>query len=255
MPRAHAHSDEPDSALRAGKVAAWFVTTHWTVVLTAARHDTTRTRVALAELCQIYWYPLYAYVRRRGSSPEDAQDLTQAFFERLIEKDTLAQITREGGKFRSFLLTALNHFLIDAIKWTIARKRGGGQIIQLDALSAEARYKLEPVDPVTPEQVYARNWARSLLETAVGKLRREYEAGGMAPLFEQLKFCLTVERHSTPYADLARQLGISEGSIKVRVHRLRLRYREWVRAEVANTVATPDEVEEELQHLFRALIS
>ena len=232
---------------------AWFVTTHWSVVLTAGGRDTTHARSALAKLCQTYWYPLYAYVRSRGHCPEDAQDLTQGFFARLLEKNGLARITRQKGKFRSFLLTALNHFLVDEWRRAKALKRGALQVISLDAASAETRFRLEPVESATAESIFEQNWALALLNQVYLELQREFAGGGRGELFEQLKFCLTGERSSVPYAPLAAKLKISEAALKVTVHRLRQRYRELLRQEVANTVCSPEEVEEELRYLFRVL--
>lgn len=230
-----------------------FVTTHWSVVLAAGRSDTTRANTALTMLCQTYWYPLYAYVRHRGHSPHDAEDLTQEFFTRLIEKNTLGKLAREGGRFRSFLLAAMNHFLVDEWKKARAEKRGGGRIVSLDARDAETRFGLEPVDTVTPEKLFEQNWALTLLDTVFTRLRREQEAAGRGALFETLKFSLTGTRSAVPYADLADRLGLAESTVKVTVHRLRQRYRELLREEVGQTVARPDEVEEELRGLLRAL--
>ena len=230
-----------------------FVTTRWTVVLTAGRSDSTHARDALAQLCQTYWYPLYAYVRRRGHSPEDAEDLTQEFFARLLEKDSLAHITRDKGKFRSFLLTAMNHFLVDEWKRAQAQKRGGAQVVSLDAGEAETRYRHEPVDPLTAERIYERNWALALLDAVFLRLQREYEAAGKGALFGEIKFCLTGERSAVPYVELAERLKMPENTVKTAVHRLRQRYRELLRAEVADTVSSADEVEAELRELFRTV--
>ncbi len=230
-----------------------FVTTHWSVVLTAARSDTTRARDALAKLCQTYWYPLYAYVRRRGYSPEDAKDLTQEFFARLLERKAVATVSPAKGKFRSFLLAAMNHFLADEWDKARAQKRGAGQIISLDAASAETRYLQQPVETLTPEKAYDQRWALTLLEEVYQRLQREYEQEGKSELFERLRFSLTGQRSEIPYADLARQLSLSEGAVKVAVHRLRQRYRRLLRELIAETVSTPDEVEEELRYLLRAL--
>jgi RNA polymerase sigma-70 factor (ECF subfamily) len=231
-----------------------FVTTHWSVVLKAGHTDTPRARDALARLCQTYWYPLYAHVRRRGYSQHDAEDLTQEFFARLLASDFIAQASRERGRFRSFLLTALGHFLADEWDRIRAQKRGGDrQIIPLEVETAETRYRLEPADHLTPEKAYERRWARTLLAHVVGQLRHEYEEGGKAELFDGLKGCLTLARSGVPYAELAGQLNMGEGALRVAVHRLRQRYRELLRAEIANTVADPGEVEEELRHLFSVL--
>jgi len=232
---------------------AVFVTTHWSVVLAAGRNDTIRARDALSKLCETYWYPLYAYARQRGYSPPDAEDLTQEFFARLLEKNTLAALTREKGKFRSFLLTALNHLLVDEWKKVRAQKRGGGQIVSLDAQVGETRFIREPVDTVTPEKLYEQNWALALLGSVYRQLQHDYEASGKGELFAQLKSCLTGERSAAPYSELAARLKMPENTVKTHVHRLRQRYRELLRAEVAQTVATSAEVEEELRYLVRAL--
>lgn len=223
------------------------------MVLAAGRNDSAPARAALNKLCQTYWYPLYAFVRRRGHSPYDAQDLTQEFFARLLERNRLADVTRERGKFRSFLLTAMNHFLIDEWKKARSQKRGGGQVISLDAQTAETRYDREPVDNLTPEKLFEQNWAMALLDAVYVQLRNEYEAAGKGPLFDGLRFCLTGARSSVPYVELAVRMGVAENTVKTAVHRLRRRYRELLRAEVAHTVANADEVEEELRYLFRVL--
>jgi len=222
-------------------------------VLAAGRNDTIRARDALSKLCETYWYPLYAYARQRGYSPPDAEDLTQEFFARLLEKNTLAALTREKGKFRSFLLTALNHLLVDEWKKVRAQKRGGGQIVSLDAQVGETRFIREPVDTVTPEKLYEQNWALALLGSVYRQLQHDYEASGKGELFAQLKSCLTGERSAAPYSELAARLKMPENTVKTHVHRLRQRYRELLRAEVAQTVATSAEVEEELRYLVRAL--
>lgn len=248
--------DHPSTAAQARDEAPrHFVTTQWTQVLNAGGASSTCARDALAALCGTYWYPLYAYVRRRGYSPQDAQDLTQDFFARLLEKNTLGAVTREKGRFRSFLLTALHHFLVDEWKKARAEKRGGGLIFSLNAIEAEDHYSREPADALTPEKLYEQNWALALLDTVYHQLRAEYEVAGKKALFAELKFCLTGERSRVPYATLAARMGMPENTVKTLVHRLRARYRELLRAEVANTVATPGEIDEELRCLFRALAS
>lgn len=237
----------------AGQPPSWFATTHWSVVLSAGGGDTARARDALAQLCQTYWYPLYSYVRRRGSSPEDAQDLTQAFFVRLLEKNSVAGITRHKGKFRSLLLRMLNHFLVDEWKRAKALKRGALQVISLDAMAAETRYGQEPADRATPESIFERNWALAVLNEVFEQLQREYRAAGKHGFFDQLKFCLTGERSAVPYAELSARMGLSEGALKVAVHRLRQRYRELLRAEVAQTLSCSEDVEGELRYLFGVL--
>jgi RNA polymerase sigma factor (sigma-70 family) len=230
-----------------------FVTTRWSVVLAAGASDTIHARDALAKLCETYWYPLYAYVRQRGYAPHDAQDLTQEFFARLLERNSLRAITREKGKFRSFLLTAFNHFLVDEWKKARAQKRGGGQLISLDASDAETRFGREPVDMMTPEKLFDQNWALALLESVLDQLQREYVAEGKGALFKELKPALAGARDAVPYAALAVRLSIAENTVKTSVHRLRKRYRELLRLNVAHTVATANEVEEELRTLFRVL--
>jgi len=232
---------------------ACFVTTRWSVVLGAGQDDTTLAQDALGRLCQTYWYPLYAYVRRKGYTPEDAQDLTQEFFARLLSKKTLRQIRREGGKFRSFLLTAMNHFLVDEWRKLKAEKRGAGQIVSLDGREAETRYEREPVDEITPEKLFQQNWALVLLDTVYARLEGEYKEEGKERIFEVLRFCLTGERSKVPYAELAKQLRTAENTVKTLVHRLRARYRELLREEVGQGVVSRAEAEEELRCLFRAL--
>ena len=230
-----------------------FATTHWSVVLGASATDTTRAFDALSRLCQSYWYPLYAYVRRRGYSSQDAEDLTQGFFTHLLHNEALSCLSREGGRFRSFLLKSLNRFLTDQWRRATARKRGGVLTLALDAAAAETRYQLEPADERTPETLYARTWALALLSSTFHRLEEEYVKDGRVALFAALKFCLTGERSAVPYAELAGRLGVPENTLKTLVHRLRRRYRELLREEVAQTVSTPGEVEEELRALFQTL--
>jgi RNA polymerase sigma factor (sigma-70 family) len=232
----------------------WFATTHWSVVLSAGGSDTPRAQEALARLCQVYWYPLYAYVRRRGYGPEDAQDLTQEFFARLLAHKWVGSADPQKGRFRSFLLTAMNHFLADEWDRLKAQKRGGGgRVLPLEVETAETRFQLEPADPLTPEKIYERRWAQTLLETVFEQLRQAYEAEGKAALFAELKGGLAQARAALPYAELAARLKLSEGALRVAMHRLRQRYREVLRAEIAHTVNEPGEVEEELRYLFRVL--
>ena len=244
---------QSDSTGRAAESPA-FVTTHWSVVLTAGRSDTARASDALARLCQTYWHPLYAYVRRVGHAPHDAQDLTQEFFARLLEKNYLARADESRGRFRSFLLATLKHFLANEWDKARAQKRGGGQIpIPIDIGSAETSCGFEPVDDLTAEKIYERRWALTLLAQVLRRLREEYVRAGREKLFEQLKPTLTEASRTVRYAEMAGHLGLSEGAVKVAVHRLRQRYREVLRAEIADTVASPEEVEDELRNLFAAL--
>jgi RNA polymerase sigma-70 factor (ECF subfamily) len=224
------------------------------VVLAAGRSDTPHARAALEKLCQAYWYPLYAYVRRRGHSPEDAQDLTQTFFTRLLERNWVGNADQQKGRFRSFLLSAMNHFLADEWDKARAQKRGGGvPPVPLQFDTAETRYGHEPVDNITPEQSYERRWVLTLLDEVLHRLRLEYEQEGRAELFAELNPCLVGERTAQPYAELGAKLGVSEGTVKAAVHRLRQRYRQLLRDEIAQTVAEPGEVDEELHHLFAVL--
>jgi RNA polymerase sigma factor (sigma-70 family) len=223
------------------------------VVLTAGRSDTTHARAALENLCQAYWHPLYAYVRRRGYSPEDAQDLTQEFFARLLERNAVATVTPEKGRFRSFLLASMNHFLADEWDKARAQKRGGGKVICLDLQSAEMQLGEIPVKKHTPEKAFEHRWAITLLEQVYQHLGKEYREQGKAALFETLRVTLAGKSDAAPYAELARQLAMSEGAVKVAVHRLRQRYRALLRDTIADTVSGPDEVEDELRYLFRTL--
>lgn len=231
-----------------------FTTTHWSLVLAAAGTEDSQGREALARLCQIYWYPLYAFVRRQGHTPHDAQDLTQEFFARLLEKDYLGGVDRSKGRFRSFLLAALKHFLSKEWARAKALKRGGGHApAPLDATGAENRYRCEPQDNATPEKLFERRWALTLLDLVLTRLSEEYETAGKRALFEQLQGCLTGDRHLLPYGELAARLGMTEGAVKVSVHRLRRRYRRLLRDEIAQTVAGPAEIDDEIRQLFSAL--
>jgi len=230
-----------------------FVTTRWTMVLRAARSDTTRARAALEDLCQAYWYPLYAYARRRGYSPHDAEDLTQGFFARILKLSSLAGVGQERGKFRAFLLASMNHFISDEWDRASAQKRAAEKTISLDAEMAEHRYRNEPVDKLTPERVFERRWAMTLLENVVQRLRDEYQVSGQGALFTEARFAITGDKNAVPYAELASRLGLTEEALRVAVHRLRQRYRRALREEIAQTVADESEVTEELNCLRRIL--
>ncbi len=230
-----------------------FATTHWSLVLAARDRAEPGADDALASLCALYWYPLYAYVRRRGHGADDAHDLTQSFFARLLEKDFLAAVDRGKGKFRSFLLASCNHFLANEHDRARARKRGGGRrLLSLNAADAEGRYLAEPADDLTPERLFDRRWALALLQEVMGRLRAEFEAKGKARMFERLRGFLVGEK-GTGYRRAADELRLSEGAVKVAVHRLRQRYRELLHEEIARTVGAPEEVEEEIRALFAAL--
>ena len=231
-----------------------FVTTRWTVVLEAGRKSSPHSDRALADLCQQYWYPLYAYVRRRCQSREDAEDLTQAFFAKFLEKNFLEGLSAERGKFRAFLLVALKHFL--ANEWDKAgrQKRGGGvQHLSLDWQQADERFHFEPPDHATPDRLFDREWALALLEQVIQRLQAECAAEGRAELFTQARGYLMVGEAAIPYAEAAAKLGMGEGTVRVAVHRLRKRYRELLREEIAQTVNDPAQVSEELHSLRVAL--
>jgi RNA polymerase sigma-70 factor (ECF subfamily) len=232
-----------------------FATTRWTLVLAAGDEPSSpRRREALEELCRTYWYPLYAYIRRRGYDAPAAEDLTQGFFARLLERDDLAGLTREGGKFRSFLLTALSHFLANAHERDRALKRGGGQIVvSLDEPPGEDRYRLEPAHTESPDRLFDRQWALALLEQALRRLADEHAAAGRPGAFAALRPFLSREPEPGEYAELAARLGLVPGTLAVQVHRLRERYRQLVRTVVADTVDSPLEVDAEMRHLLAAL--
>jgi RNA polymerase sigma factor (sigma-70 family) len=208
---------------------------------------------ALEALCRAYWHPLYAYVRRRGYSPSDAEDLTQQFFAWLLERNWLGRADQQRGRFRSFLLTSIGNFLANEWDKARAQKRGGGRIVSLQYDEAETRCAWEPADNLTPEQSFEWRWALALLDQVMNQLSAEFVRDAKAELFEALKPCLLGERTSQPYAALAEKLGMTEGSVKVAVYRLRQRYRQLLREEIANTVARPEEVEGELRYLFAVL--
>ena len=241
----------PESAASA---AGLFPSTHWSVVLAAGQHSSTQSLTALETLCRAYWYPLYAFVRHRGHSPEDAQDLVQGFFTRLLEKHDLAAVEPGHGRFRSFLLTALRHFL--ANEWDRARaaKRGGGErLVPLDEILAENQYSREPVHELTAERLYERSWAWTVLEQVRARLREEFRAADQSARFEVLEKFLPGEESDLTCAEVGARLGLSEGTVKSEVHRLRQRYRAVLREEIAQTVATPLEVKEEIRHLIAVL--
>ncbi|MCW5559711.1 MAG: sigma-70 family RNA polymerase sigma factor [Verrucomicrobiae bacterium] len=233
---------------------AGFRTTHWSAVLAARDQDSPQGRLALAELCQSYWYPLYAYIRRLGHEAIEAEDLTQAFFERLLEKNYIGGVTPGFGRFRSFLLTALKHFLANEWDRAQTQRRGGGLVIlSFDDQEAEIRYQSEPADHVTPETLFDRRWAFAVLDRVLARLREEFVASEREELFDQLKIFLTTDLPDGAYGELAVRTGLKPGTIRVAVHRLRRRYGELLRSETAKTVNDPKEVEEELRHLVSIL--
>jgi len=243
----------PSSDTVAEKPGA-FPATHWSVILAARAGEESQAMTALETLCRGYWYPLYAFIRRQGYDALDAQDLTQGFFARLLEKDYLADVDRRKGRFRSFLLAALKHFLADERDKASALKRGGGQVpISLDAQAAEDRFRLEPAHELTPERLFERRWALSLLGKVFDRLAQDYAEADKQELFAELQEFLAPGAEAVSYALPAQRLHMNEGAVRMAVHRLRQRYGQLFREEVAHTVADPDEIEEEMRHLLRVL--
>lgn len=244
----------PENSTHAtGPPRDYFATTRWTVVLAAGSRSAPQADVALEELCRTYWFPLYAYVRRHGHSREDAEDLTQSFFARFLQKNYLEKLRGEHGRFRAFLLASLKHFL--ANEWDRARrqKRGGGvPPLSLDWQDADSRYQIDPADHLSPDKIYDRAWAVTLLERVIGRLREEHAAEGKAWLFEGLKPFLMMGRSDMPHAQAAAGLAMTEGAVRVAVHRLRRRYRELLREEIGQTLSDPAQVEEEMRALLSA---
>lgn len=223
-------------------------------MLTAGRSGSPQADAALEELCRAYWYPLYAYARRRGYSREDAEDVTQGFFARLLEKNYLEGVTSERGRFRAFLLVALKRFMANEWDRAHAQKRGGGApALSLDAEDAETRYQFIPADHLSPDKLYDQAWAVVVLELVITRLRQESVADGRGAQYERLKSCLMIGSGEVPYAVAAAELGMTEGAVRVTVHRLRQRYRELLREEIAQTLADPALAGEEMQALFAAL--
>ena len=235
-----------------------FYTTRWSVVLLSAQSQAPGCKEAFAELCRLYWYPLYGFIRHRGYSPEDAQDLAQGFILHLIERKTLSRVDRSKGKFRSFLLASLQNYLSNEAERARCVKRGGkGEIIYLDIEGAEDRYGMEPVEALTPEKIFDARWAMALLSEVTNKLNREYLAQGKAITFEALKVFLDpINSNELPtYEDVAYRLKISVGSVKTLIHRLRKQYTAFVREEISRTVSDSAEVNAELHELCEAFIA
>jgi DNA-directed RNA polymerase specialized sigma24 family protein len=232
---------------------AWFGTTHWSVVLSAQDPQCPRSREALESLCGAYWYPLYSYARRTGKTPPDAEDLTQGFFARLLEKDYLKAAERGKGRFRTFLLVAFKRYLANEWDRQHAQKRGGfATVVPIDQELAETRFAYELGHGLAPDLLFDRQWAMTLLERTMAQLQQEYSVSGRAELFEVLRPCLAKEHSAAPYAEIAGRLKLTDAAVKMAVRRLRLRYREILQHEIAQTVATPEEIEEEIRHLFSA---
>jgi len=230
-----------------------FATTHWTIVLAAGRQCLPQAARALEELCRTYWYPLYAYVRRRGHTKEDAEDLTQAFFVRLLQQNSFARLDSELGRFRAFLLASLKHFLANERDKARAQKRGGGTAnLSLDWQTADTKFQVADTREPSPDKAFDREWALALLAKVIERLQNECAADGKANLFEQLKQFLTAGQAESAQRAVAKTLGMDEGAVRVAVHRLRKRYRQLLRDEIANTLADPALVEEEMRALFGA---
>lgn len=234
--------------------AGWFGTTHWSVVLTAGDLHSPDAHACLAHLCQTYWYPLYVCVRRHGHSPEDAEDLTQAFFAKLLEKNQIALADPGRGRFRTFLLRSLENFLRNRHRDRTTQKRGGGRpLVSLDAQTAEERYAEEPSGAATPAELFEREWAATLLDQVLEQLRREFAAGGRLELFDALEPHLWGDETSTPHAQIAAPLGMTVVAVRVTLHRLRQRFHDLLRAAITATVESPAEAEDELRHLRQVL--
>jgi RNA polymerase sigma-70 factor (ECF subfamily) len=244
---------QPDSV---GDAQGAFATTHWSVVLAAKDSESLEVDGALEALCRSYWYPLYVFVRRRGYSPHDAQDLTQEFFARLLHKDYLRSVDRRKGKFRSFLLAALEHFLANEWRRSQAEKRGGKvQFIPMDQDTSEQRYLQVPASGLSPEAAFEQQWATAILQTVLKRLRQEFMESDKSAAFDELKVYLTGEKPESSYDELAAKIGKTPAALKMAVSRMRHRYGELLREEIAHTVSNPLEVEEEMRALFAALSS
>lgn len=230
-----------------------FHTTHWTIVF-AARNETASSQEALASLCSRYWYPLYAYIRRTGATPHEAEDLTQGFFCRLLQYDWLAKVHPSGGKFRSFLLACVKNFLANERDKVLAQRRGGGvRPLPLECEEAETRYMFEPPDPITPELLFERQWVFELLQQTVRTLREEYTGSNRQDLFEDLQGFLPGGEEKASRAEIAEKRGLSANALDVAIHRLRQRFGALLRQRVAETVSSDSEVDAEIRHLMTVL--
>ena len=234
--------------------AGRFATTHWSVVLAAGRPKSASYQQALETLCQTYWFPLYTYLRRQGYDSHQAEDCTQAFFAGLLARGGLRLADPKRGKFRSFLLTSLKNFLSNERARARAKKRGGGRkVLSLDFQNAESQYALEPRDELSPDKLFERSWALTVLARTMAHLQAEATSTNKQKLFDHLKVYLTAEKSSVPYRDVAAELDMTEGAVRVAIHRLRRRYRELLRDEIAQTVTSDDQIDEEIRDLFTAL--
>jgi len=230
--------------------AAVFATTHWSVVLTA-QGESRSAHEALEKLCRMYWRPIYSFLRRQGVGPTEAEDITQGFFAQLLERRSFGAVRKEKGRLRSFLLASLKYFLADEQRRAMAIKRGKGQrLIPLEELHADERSEMEPADPLTPEMIYERRWALTVLERVINRLKDEYRAAGNVALFDSLKQLLPDEPGAPSQAEIAARLGMTENAIRQAFYRFRQRYQSLLREEIAHTVATPGDIEDELRHLI-----
>ncbi len=233
-----------------------FAQTRWSLIVAARERDTPQAQQALSCLCESYWYPLYAYIRRRGHGADEAGDLTQDFFARLLESDFFGAADPTKGRFRAFLLASCKNFLANEHDRAGAQKRGGGRsLVSINIGNAEGRYSQEPSHDRTPEKLFERRWAVTLLDHALARLRKEFTDKGKGAQFDQLRVYLVGERGGQPHSKTAEELGMTAGAIKVAVHRMRQRYRELLREEIAHTVGGPDQIDEEIRQLFAALSS
>jgi RNA polymerase sigma-70 factor (ECF subfamily) len=232
--------------------AAQFATTHWSVVLSAGNHSS-HAREALGQLCQTYWQPLYAFVRRKGYSPHDAQDLTQSFLLRLLAREDVRKADPDCGRFRSFLLTSLQNFLRDEWSKESAQKRGGGQV-HYDLDDAEASYQRELRNDLTPDRLFERRWATTVLNTVLARLQQEFVSAGKGRLYELLQPLLLGEKPSATYAQFGLQLGMTEGAVRIAAHRMQNQYRDLLRAEIAQTISNPADLDDEIRHLASVLM-
>jgi RNA polymerase sigma factor (sigma-70 family) len=254
FPRGHPEEMSVPKSTPEWTASGQFPSTHWSRVVAAGGPGGPKARESLAALCNAYWYPLYAYIRRRGYSSEQAQDLTQDFFTRILEKGLFAEADPERGRFRSFLRTVCSHYLTNRRATARTLKRGGGRpAISIDAAGAEGRYVREFAHELTPERIFDRTWALTLLGRVFSQLRSEYEDAGRAETFEALEVFLTDGTRAASHASTAHKLGITEGAVRVAVHRLRRRYGDILRREIAATLDDPAEIDDEIQGLFTAL--
>jgi len=231
-----------------------FETTHWSLIVAAGGSDTSAARAAVATLCEKYWYPLYAFSRRQGLGPDDARDRTQAFLVSLLERRDFENLHRERGRFRSFLLASLKHFIANETARRLTQKRGSGEVVlSLELDGAEGRYRFEPAESMTPESLYERRWALTVIERVLADLRKEWEVSGRGAEFDELKACLLGETPEGGYVAVAERLNTTEGAVRTAIHRLRRKFQARLRHDIGETVSDPADIEDELQYLVRAL--